>query len=107
MHPDLWQTFHDRVIGVPNRHLERHPVAVSAGATRRSVGDQLSILVIPEGARLFVPPPPAADSDHLVERFPAGEGVIRGVYDDQAAAPFMYSSKELFTPCDQRLSGAS
>src|ERR1019366_1887559 len=63
-----------------------HAVAVSTGVAGRRVGDQLSILVVPERARLFVASPPAADADHLVERLPAGEGVVGGVDDDQAAA---------------------
>src|ERR1039458_2801014 len=37
-------------------------------------------------ACFFVPSPPAADTDHLVERFPAGECVVSGVHDHQAAA---------------------
>ena len=59
---------------------------MSAGASGRRVGDQFAVLVIPEWPRLFVAPPPAAHTDHVVERFPAGEGVVGGMHDHYAAA---------------------
>src|SRR3989304_421847 len=60
--------------------------AVRAACAGRVVEDHLIVFPSDHWSRLFVAPAPSAYPDHLVVFGPVGEGVVRGVEDNESAA---------------------
>src|ERR1041385_7931945 len=85
MHPCLGQTIRDRVISA-NCNLKRCTLAVAPGGSRRRIRNELAVFVIPERAVFLAPAAPSAHAVHFIEREPVWEGVIGGVYTDEAAS---------------------
>src|SRR5439155_27279328 len=87
MHPRLRQSSRDRMIAAYG-DLKWPADAVTARASGRWVGGELAVLVVPHRTGVFVSSAPATDADHVVERFPSGKRVVRGVYGDEPYAFF-------------------
>src|SRR5271157_4408972 len=79
VHPDQWQALHNRVFGSARLDLEWEAISVRASRARGIVRDQLALLEIPHRTGLFCPAAPTADADHLIERRPVRERIVRGV----------------------------
>ena len=86
MHPDVRQSFGDRMICILHGNCERHAIAMVSGAAGFVVRDQLAVFEIPERARFFGPAAPSSDADHFVERRPSRERIVGRMNDYEAAA---------------------
>ncbi len=88
MHPHRRQSLHDRMTRIAHRDPERHPSSMTAGLSGRRVRHHFPVVDVPVRSGLFCSVAPAADADHLVERGPASERIVRRVHRHEAAAFF-------------------
>src|SRR5580704_8584242 len=88
MHPNMRQALHDRMLRSASLYLKGKSISMRASGTRRIIRDELAVLEIPHRAGFLGAVAPAADANHLIVGGPIGEGIIRRVDDDQAAAVF-------------------
>src|SRR5262245_14793695 len=89
MHPGHGHALCDGMLGVTDDDLERMLRPVVPAPSLGLIADELPISVqINIVASLLIPSPPASQANDLVVIPPVAERIVRGMNDDESAAPF-------------------
>jgi len=84
--PNFRKTASDGMLLVSRGHLIFVLLAVMTSLTRLGLKDHFPIFPSHEWTALLIATHPSSDSDHPVVFEPIGEGIVRGMYTDEAAA---------------------